>query len=139
MDDRGGRLVKALLKVLHKLHEPTPIDLRISVVSPYDGERLTFCKVDGVGRGRSGHRHTLRETRRGWTGTESIAPVRTRKDCFGTRFQRRRLSNSGIYSRSNLTSFKIRAAQGLSTDVLHLWWKSPPTPQKTPAVVGNLK
>ena len=76
MDDRGGRLVKALLKVLHKLHEPTPIDLRISVVSPYDGERLTFCKVDGVGRGRSGHRHTLRETRRGRTGTEYIAPER---------------------------------------------------------------
>jgi hypothetical protein len=46
-------------------------------------------------------------------------------------------SNSGIYSRSNLTSVEIRASQGLSTDVLHSWWKLPPPPQNTSAVVGN--
>ena len=33
---------------------------------------------------------------------------------------------------------KIRASQGLSTDVLHSWWKTPPPPLNTPAVVGNL-
>ena len=33
---RGGRLVKALFKVLHVLHQPALIDHRVSVVLPYD-------------------------------------------------------------------------------------------------------
>jgi hypothetical protein len=34
---------------------------------------------------------------------------------------------------------QIRASQGLSTVALHLGRKSPPHPQNTSAVVGNLK
>jgi hypothetical protein len=56
---RGGRLVKALLKVPRILQQPTQIDHRVSVVLPYYGERLTFCGVDGVRRWRSGHRLSL--------------------------------------------------------------------------------
>jgi hypothetical protein len=33
----------------------------------------------------------------------------------------------------------IRVSQGLSNDVLNSWSKSPPPPQNTSAVVGNLK
>jgi hypothetical protein len=57
---RGGRLVKALLKVPRKLLQPTQIDHRVSVVLPDDGERLTFCGVDGVRCWRSGHRLAVR-------------------------------------------------------------------------------
>jgi len=48
-------------------------------------------------------------------------------------------SNSGIHLHIRLFVVKSRASQGLSTDVLHLGWKSPPPPQNTSAVVGNLK
>ena len=58
--DRGGRLVKALLKVPRILQQPTQIDHRVSVVLPYYGERLTFCGVDGVRRWRSCHMLAVR-------------------------------------------------------------------------------
>ena len=47
-------------KVLHILHQPTQINHRVSVVLPYDGGKLIFCGVDGVGRWRSGHRLSMR-------------------------------------------------------------------------------
>jgi hypothetical protein len=53
--DRGGRLVKALLKVPHILQQCTQIDHRVSVVFLDDGERLTFGGAKGVRRRRSGH------------------------------------------------------------------------------------
>jgi len=52
--------VKALLKVPRTLLQPTQIDHRVSAVLPDDGERLTFCGVDGVRRWRSGHRLAVR-------------------------------------------------------------------------------
>ena len=52
--------MKALLKVPRKLLQPTQIDRRVSVVLPDDGERLTFCGVDGVRCWRSGHRLAVR-------------------------------------------------------------------------------
>jgi hypothetical protein len=58
--DRGGRLVKALLKVPRILQQRTQIDHRVSVVLSDYGERLTFCGVDGVWCRRSGHRLTVR-------------------------------------------------------------------------------
>ena len=39
----------------------------------------------------------------------------------------------------NHCTSEYAASQGLSTDVLHLWWKSPPAPQNTSAMVGNSK
>jgi hypothetical protein len=50
-----------------------------------------------------------------------------------------RCSNSGILLLFETMVLKSRASQGLSTDVLHLWCKSPPLPQNSSAVVGNLK
>ena len=47
------------------------------------------------------------------------------------------LSKSGIHDQSRVSDGKSRASQGLSTDVLHLWWKSPPPLQNTSAMVGN--
>ena len=58
--DRGGRLVKAPLKVPRILQQPTQIDHRVSVVLPDCGERLTFFVVDGFRRWRSGHRLAVR-------------------------------------------------------------------------------
>ena len=52
--------MKALLKVPHTLLQPKQIDHRVSVVLPDDGERLTFCGVDGVRRWRPGHRLSVR-------------------------------------------------------------------------------
>jgi hypothetical protein len=52
--------VKARLKVPRKLQQPTQIDHRVSAVLPDDGERLTFCGVDGVRRWRFGHRLAVR-------------------------------------------------------------------------------
>jgi hypothetical protein len=52
--------VKVLLKVPRKLLQPMLIDHRVSVVLPDDGERLTFCGVDGVRCWRSGHRLVVR-------------------------------------------------------------------------------
>ena len=50
-------------------------------------------------------------------------------------FQWSDCSNSSIHLRYVKTVSKSR---GLSTDVLHSWWKTPPPPLNTPAVVGNL-
>jgi hypothetical protein len=52
---RGRRLVMALLKVQCILQQPTQNDHRVSVVLPYDGERLTFCGIDGIRRWPSGN------------------------------------------------------------------------------------
>jgi hypothetical protein len=48
-------------------------------------------------------------------------------------------SNSGIHGQIRVRDAQIRTSQGLSTGVLHSGWKSPPHPQNTSAVVGNLK
>ncbi len=40
--------------------------------------------------------------------------------------------DSVIHLRYVTTGFKIRELQGRSTDVLHLWWKSPPPPKVCP-------
>ncbi len=50
-----------VLLVLHILHQRTPIDHRVNVLLPYDGERLTFCGVDGVGHWRWGPSPTCDE------------------------------------------------------------------------------
>jgi len=79
----------------------------------------------------------------GATRTEYPAPVRTRYSCFGVfsvaRFQCSGWSKSGIHGQIRLFDGQSRASQGLSTDVLHLWWKTPPPPQNTSTMVGNLK
>jgi hypothetical protein len=48
-------------------------------------------------------------------------------------------SKSGIHGQIRLFDGQSRASQGLSTDVLHSWWKSPLPPQNTSAMAGNLK
>ena len=85
--------------------------------------------VAGLGKGWGQCREALS---RGRERTEYFAPVRTRCDCCGTRFQRSDCSNSGIHLRYVTTAFKSRASQGLPTDVLHSWWKSPLPPQIRP-------
>jgi len=59
-EDRGERPVEAQLKGLRMLQQPTQIDHKVSVVLPYDGEKLTFCGVDGVRRWPSGPRFVVR-------------------------------------------------------------------------------
>jgi len=53
------------------------------------------------------------------SGTPVLVPGFQRSDC----------SNSGIHLRCVTMVFKSQASQGLSTGVLHLWWKSPPPPK----------
>jgi hypothetical protein len=47
--------------------------------------------------------------------------------------------NSSTHLRYVTIVSKIWALQGISTDVLHFWWKSPSPPQNESTVVGNLK
>jgi hypothetical protein len=87
------------------------------------------------------------ELKGGRQRTYIFAPVRTRYSCFGNRsYQNRSTLHSGAGDQNQVFMIKVllfdgqsRALQGLSTDVLHSWWKTPAPPQNTSAGEGNLK
>jgi hypothetical protein len=77
------------------------------------------------------HHHPIRSHRSALCGPS----VCDRFQCIG-------YSKIGVNPRFKLALLRSRPSQGLSNDVfvtvLHLWWKSPPPPQNTSAVVGKL-